>query len=293
MRINKYFIQIIVLIGVLFFTFNSVEAACERYISGVSGNCCDNSLDQTSCLALPDGTRNWVNNCTYPACPTARTSITNPALTPNHASTVSPTTSATTMPGHVPDSGVATSSTATTFVNPIRFSSVSEVVGALLSNLRGIIATIAILFIVIGGVMYILSAGDEKMITKAKATITSAMIGLAIALAAPTFLLEIQRILGGSSATNSDALNGALTLKDIIMRTMNLLLSIAGILAMISLVVGGITYMGGFSTAIGSGDNKKNVETGKKIITNSLIGIAIVMAALVIVRQISSVMGVQ
>ena len=174
----------------------------------------------------------------------------------------------------------------TTFVNPIRFSTVSEVVGALLSNLKGIIATVAILFIVIGGVMYILSGGNEKTITTAKNTITSALIGLAIALAAPTFLKEIQNILGGGSGANPDELvNNALTLNQIAMRTLNLLLSITGILAIIGLVIGGSYYF----TAYG---DEKRAETGKGIITSAIIGIVIVMAALIIVRQIASLLGV-
>lgn len=189
-----------------------------------------------------------------------------------------------------PDSQTQTASAAgttitTTFVNPIRFSSVSEVVGALLNNLKGIIATVAILFIVIGGVMYILSGGNEKMITTAKNTITSAIIGLAIALAAPTFLKEIKNILGGGAGANPDEMiSQALTLNEIVMRILNLLLSLVGILAIIGLIIGGAFYLTAY------GDDKR-IESGKKIITSSIIGIVIVMAALVIVRQVASLLG--
>lgn len=181
-------------------------------------------------------------------------------------------------------SAAATSTTAsTTFVNPIKFSSVSEVVNALLSNLKGIIATVAILFIVIGGIMYILSAGDEKKMTTAKSTITAAMIGLAIALAAPTFLVEIENILGGGTGVDNSALGGALSLTQIVTNILNLLLSIVGILAIIGLVIGGSFYLTAY------GDDKR-IETGKKIITSSIIGIVIVMVALVIVKQIAALL---
>lgn len=173
------------------------------------------------------------------------------------------------------------------FVNPLGdVNTVAGVLNNILSNLKGIIASISIVFIVVGGFMYILSAGEEKMITKAKATIASALIGLAIALAAPTFLKEIIIILGtGSGATVNDAVEQALTIKQIATRTLNLLLSVVGIVAMISLVIGGSFYFTAY------GDDKR-IETGKTIITNSLIGIAVAMAALILVRQVSSLLGV-
>jgi hypothetical protein len=180
-----------------------------------------------------------------------------------------------------------TNVSAVEFINPLgNVNTVAGVLNNILSNLRGIIASISIVFIVVGGFMYILSAGEEKMITKAKATIASALIGLAIALAAPTFLKEITTILGtGSGATVNDAVAQALTIKQIATRTLNLLLSVVGIIAMISLVIGGSFYFTAY------GDDKR-IETGKKIITNSLIGIAVAMAALVLVRQVSSLLGV-
>ena len=186
-------------------------------------------------------------------------------------------------PATAANTAATTGTVPVAFPNPLRFSSVSEVVSSLLNNLKGLIAWIAVLFIVIGGTMYILSAGNEKMITQAKATITSAVIGLAIALAAPTFLVEIQTILGGSTTANPDELNRALTIKQIVMNTLHLLLSVVGIIAIISLVIGGAFYL----TAYGDEDRAKK---GKTIITNSLIGIVVVMAALVIVSQVDTLL---
>ncbi|MDO8240639.1 MAG: hypothetical protein Q7T51_01510 [Candidatus Moranbacteria bacterium] len=174
------------------------------------------------------------------------------------------------------------------FCNPLgNVNTVSGVLSNILSNLKGVIASIAIVFIVVGGFMYILSAGDEKMITKAKATIGGALIGLAIALAAPTFLKEIVAILStGDGASADAAVAAAPTIKQIATRVLNLLLSLVGIIAMIGLVIGGSFYLTAY------GDEKK-IETGKKIITNSMIGIAVAMIALVLVRQIAGLLGVQ
>jgi len=175
------------------------------------------------------------------------------------------------------------STTKTSFDNPLgEVSTISAFLQNVLNSLTGIIASIAIIFIVIGGFMYILSAGDEKMITRAKATITAALVGLAITLAAPTFLNEIMTILGKTDGQVS----GALTLEQIVTKTLNLLLSIVGIVAMIGVVIGGSFYF----TAYG---DEKRIETGKSILTNSLIGIAIAMAALIFVKQVASLLGVQ
>lgn len=283
MRSRKYFLGMIFLAGALFFSVEPAQAAAP--------GCC--VLDKTKPTA-----DNCQKNSAYADCTGANASFFSddadcaratranycssqvPSGTPSTSTTASRASTSST-------AGTATSGTTitTTFVNPIRFSSVSEVVGALLNNLKGIIATVAILFIVIGGVMYILSGGNEKMITTAKNTITSAIIGLAIALAAPTFLKEIKNILGGGTGANPDEMiSQALTLNEIIMRILNLLLSLVGILAIIGLIIGGAFYLTAY------GDDKR-IESGKKIITSSIIGIVIVMAALVIVRQVASLLG--
>lgn len=172
----------------------------------------------------------------------------------------------------------------TDFPNPLKFTTVSEVVNSLLDNLRGIVALIAIVFIIIGGVMYMMSSGNEKMIESAKKTITASLIGMAIVLAAPTFLKEIKAILGGSGDEWTDV-DKALTIKEIALRVVDFLLSVIGILGIIGLVIGGVFYL----TAYGDEDR---IDTGKKILTASLIGIAIAIASVVLVRQIASLMGV-
>jgi len=125
-----------------------------------------------------------------------------------------------------------------------------------------------------------LSAGSEKMITRAKMCWTGAVIGLAIVLAAPSFLKEIMTILGATVATNGEVTESTLTLLQIATNVLNLLLSIFGIIAIISLVVGGGMYLTSY------GDEKR-IETGKKIATYSIIGIVIALSAVVIINEIN------
>jgi type IV secretory pathway VirB2 component (pilin) len=169
-----------------------------------------------------------------------------------------------------------TSTSTVEFPNPTGFTLVTQLLNKLLESLRGVVAVIAIIFIVLGGIMYMLSGGSEKMITRAKLCWTGAVIGLAIVLAAPSFLTEIINILGGSSGIESP---GGPTLLEIGTRVLTFLLSILGIIAIISLVVGGGMYL----TAYG---DEKRIETGKKIVTYSIIGIIISLSAVVILNEV-------
>ena len=184
-------------------------------------------------------------------------------------------------------SGGSTGSSSTIFTNPIAYEKISEVLDALLNNLMGIIAFIAVIFIIIGGIMYMMAAGDETMITRAKKTWTGAAIGFAIALASPTFLKEIKKILGGGGTGGSAEswVDSALTIKEIAINVLELLLSIIGIVAIISLVIGGATYLTAY------GDEKK-LDSAKKIIKFSIIGITVALASLIIVKQIARLLGV-
>ena len=196
--------------------------------------------------------------------------------------TASPTSTATTPAANT----AASSASGTTFTNPLGFTTVSQLLSSVLSNMMGIIAIISIIFIVLGGLMYMMSAGNETMITRAKKTWTGAVIGLSIAIAAPTFLKTIQAILGGSGTTATSAeswVSSALSLHDIAVNVLNLLLSIFGIVAMISMLVGGIMYLT-------SGGDERKIDKGKDIFKYSLIGIIVALSALVIIHQVNVIL---
>lgn len=178
-----------------------------------------------------------------------------------------------------------TSTTATEFPNPLGFKTVQEVLSKVLSNLMGLILIVAVVFIVIGGLLYMLSGGNEEMITRAKKIWTGAIIGLAIALAAPTFLKEIQALLGGSTSPDAQTwMSSAPMLRQIAANVLNWLLSIIGIIAVIALIIGGGMYL----TAYGDDDR---IQKAKKIITYAIIGIVVALAALVIVKEVGKLLG--
>lgn len=168
-----------------------------------------------------------------------------------------------------------------TFCNPLKFNTVEDVLYGLLNSLQGIIIIISIIFIIIGAIFYITSGGSEERIKTGKKAITASMIGLAIGIAAPTFLKEISGILGWTPQNDSGMVTGALSLAQIALNVLNFLLSIVGALALIMLVIGSIMYL----TAAGSEDQ---IDQGKKIIKFSVLGIAVALAAMVIVKQIAN-----
>lgn len=167
------------------------------------------------------------------------------------------------------------------YFNPLKFDSVEGVLAGVLGALRNIIVILSIIFIIIGAVMYILSAGNESRMNTAKAAITAAIVGMALAIAAPSFLKELAAILGWTNVVDaSNSIAGAQSFTQIATKVLNFLLSIVGIIAIIMLVFGGFTYL------TSAGDENR-AETGKKIVTYAVIAITVALSALVLVTQVT------
>jgi hypothetical protein len=165
----------------------------------------------------------------------------------------------------------------TNFTNPLGFKTVEEFLGGILSAIQRIIVVLALVFIMIGAVMYVVSAGDKAMIDKAKGSITMALIGLALGVAAPSLLKELATIIGWGGA---GAVAGALTLTQIAMNVLKFLLGTMGIVALVMMVLGAIMYL----TSAGDSDR---ISKGKDIFKYSVIGVLLAMSAMVLVTQIA------
>jgi len=164
------------------------------------------------------------------------------------------------------------------YKNPLSEKTVDGLVTSFLNAMQMTIVSLAIVFIVIGGILYITSAGNESRISTAKGAFAAAVVGLAIAVAAPSFLKEIYTILGGK--TTSAAVNNAPTIAQIVTKTLEFLLGVSGTIALIAMVIGGIMYL----TA---GGDESRVDTGKKVFKSAVVGIIIIMTSLVVVRTVS------
>ena len=233
------------------------ETCCQ---TDSSASTCNASYCKTDCNANTDDT-------TQTACKSVCTDPSKPNYCPPK-STTTPTSSG--------------SSLSISLANPLKYSTVQQVLTALLYALQGVIVVLSLVFIVIGAVLYITSAGNQGRVTMAKAAITAALIGLAIGILAPTFLKEIATVLGwNSTASLPSEVSGARSASDILLSVLNFLLGIVGILSIIMLVVGA----GMFLTAAGSQDR---ITTGKKIVTYALLGVVMALASLVVVRQLAA-----
>lgn len=165
------------------------------------------------------------------------------------------------------------------FQNPLAFNTVEAVFGALLTGLQGIIVTLALVFIVVGAVLYVTSAGNEKRIETAKNAIFAAMIGLALGIAAPSFLKEISLILGWGEVPAE--VSASASIATILLNVLNFLLGILGVLAIIMMVIGGFMYL------TSAGDESR-IETGKKIVIWSIVGVIVALASLMLVGQVAT-----
>lgn len=208
--------------------------------------------------------------CKPVAATTATTSATTPAANGGNGANINTTAS---------DCPPCDANNPGAFCNPLRFCSVESFLTNVLVTLRQIIVLLSLVFVVIGALFYVTSAGDSGRIETAKKAISASMIGLALGIAAPSFLKEVGGVLGWGSVNNA-AVAAAPTLSAIATNVLSFLLSILGVLAMIMLVIGSVMYL----TSAGDEDR---IDTGKKIFKYALFGVIMAMASLVLVKQIA------
>lgn len=230
-------------------------------VCGTGKVCCDDPPSQgTSC--------NSGKGTCKPSCSSLDSPSSDPVcVTPTPSCCTPPSTTPTPSPG-----------ASITFDNPLSYNTVEQVLTALLDGLQGIIVTLALVFLVVGAVLYVTSAGNEKQIETAKNAIYAAMIGLALGIAAPSFLKEIATILGWGSVPVSVSASASIT--TILLNVLNFLLNILGVLAIVMMVIGGFMYL----TSAGDEDR---IDRGKKILIWSIVGVIVALASLIIVRQIA------
>lgn len=76
--------------------------------------------------------------------------------------------------------------------------------------------------------------------------------------------------------------NGANNLTSLILSIINIILAVAGLIAVLILIIGGFRYVTSFG-------NEEAVKQAKGMIINAIIGIVIIILSFVIVRVVSNV----
>jgi hypothetical protein len=81
-----------------------------------------------------------------------------------------------------------------------------------------------------------------------------------------------------------DTFFGASTVTGLILSIINIILALAGLIAVLVLIIGGFRYVTSFG-------NDEQVGQAKKMIINAIIGIVIIILSFVIVRVISNTLN--
>lgn len=140
-------------------------------------------------------------------------------------------------------------------------------------------------YVIYGGYLYISSSGDPSKAATAKKTLTHAFIGLAIAMSSYTIMSTIRiALLGTSGKFDCDILKGGGSCADpteVIKNTIEWAIGIAGLVAAVFVVYGGIAYI------TSAGDPSK-LQKAKQTIIYALIGLAIVGLAEIITAFVSN-----
>jgi hypothetical protein len=83
---------------------------------------------------------------------------------------------------------------------PAKFGTFGEVASAVVLILTSVAGAAAIILIIISGIKIVTSGGDPKQLGAAQATLTYAIIGLAVTILAFVILAALQKFLGSSLA---------------------------------------------------------------------------------------------
>jgi len=143
-------------------------------------------------------------------------------------------------------------------------------------GLKDIVVGVALVAIIIAGIIYLFSGANLALATKAKKTLVGAALGFAIVLGAEILLHEVGAALGWSEAKPEG--------ESVIKRAIEFVLGILGFIAMGGMIIGGIFYL------TSAGDTSK-AEKGKKTFYYSIIGLAIALSAIIIIRQVERIVS--
>lgn len=156
-------------------------------------------------------------------------------------------------------------STSLTGVNVPRVNANAMTLAGVLTWIYMIMGVLAVVFVIIGGLRYILSNGDSSKLAQAKNTIMYAIIGLVLVILAYAVTQFVVQVVDGSSWTG---------FRDSVINT---LLFVVGVAAMVMGIVSGVR----FTTSAGDPAKAKSAREG---LLYSIVGLVIAITAYAIVN---------
>jgi len=119
-----------------------------------------------------------------------------------------------------------------------------------------------------------ISQGLQRVSWVKVAEVSAIVLTFVVALAPVALAQFTTPSAGGTGLPNDTSVSG------FILKIINIALAVAGLIAVLFLIIGGFRY-------ITSAGNEETAEQAKKIITNAIIGIVVIILSFVIVRVIS------
>ncbi|MBQ7202034.1 hypothetical protein IJS18_01430 [Candidatus Saccharibacteria bacterium] len=136
---------------------------------------------------------------------------------------------------------------------------------------------LALGFVIYGGYKYMMSSGDPGKAMSGKKILTRAIIGLAICMLSKVIFNAMIAAMGNQQLTMDDSIN-------LLKNLFNWFTSVAGIVAVIFIIVGGVGYM------TSAGDPSK-LQKAKKTILYAVIGLIIVALSAVIINFVMDIVS--
>lgn len=153
-----------------------------------------------------------------------------------------------------------------------------------LDNITIIAAYLIIGYIIYGGYLYILSAGESNKVAEGKKAIIHGITGLVIVSLANIIMNTIRWVLLQGNSTLPDcATSECVTPTDLFTNSIQWVIGISGLVAVIFVVYGGISYI----TSAGDANKAKKA---KDIISHAIIGLIIVALAEAIVLFVTNIL---
>jgi len=133
----------------------------------------------------------------------------------------------------------------------------------------GILGALSLLFVVIGGFRYVISAGNPTNTQKARETIIYALIGLVVSISAFTIVRFILLNVQPDEAAGSDGLVGP---NGILTQATQLIVYATGVVSVLMIIYGALKF-------VVSGGDAAGIKTARDTIIYALIGLVVAMAA--------------
>ena len=183
-----------------------------------------------------------------------------------------------------------------------KFGSIGEIVSQLLVPIFTLAGMVALLFLLWGGLRYMMSRGDPKAVDSARSIITSAIIGLLIVilsgvimyivssalkfnfliyLTGPVYAVDIGDVKLGGTTTLGTAFADV---GELLTRVVYVFLAIAALIFLLMTVWGGFKYLS-------AGGDPKSAAAARETITGALIGLLIIVVSFFIIQVILNAVG--